>query len=475
MDGPSGEAAAPPKNFEHRACEEAIYRWWEDSGWFSPDALPEGVPHTDRRPFVIVMPPPNVTGGLHMGHAIGTTIEDILVRFQRMRGRPTLWLPGTDHAGIATQLLVERALREEGLQRTDLTREQFLERVWAWKQSKGGYITQQLRRLGASADWSRERFTLSAEMSAAVVEAFVRLHQQGLVYRGSYMVNWSPALQTAVSDLEVEFHDERGTLYYFKYPVADGAPDAFLPVATTRPETILGDTAVCVHPNDTRYARFIGQQAVVPIVGRRIPVIADEYVDPEFGTGVLKITPAHDPNDYQIGKRHNLPALTVIGKDAAMTTEEAGGRYFGLDRFECRQRLWADMRAAGLVLKEEAHQTRVPRSQRGGEVIEPLISTQWFIRMKPLAERAIEAVRSGQIRILPERFEKIYYSWLEDVQDWCVSRQLWWGHRLPVYYVNGREDQWVVARSAEAAAQLARERYGADVRLEQDPDVLDTW
>lgn len=464
-----------PKTFDPSGVEASLYRWWEDSGFFKPhmDAARRGA-----KPFVMVMPPPNVTGGLHMGHAIGSTLEDMMARYHRMRGRPTLWLPGTDHAGIATQLLVERKLHEQGMRRADIGREAFLERVWAWKREKGDYITQQLRRLGASADWSRERFTLGSELSAAVSEAFVRLHEQGLVYRGDYMVNWSPALQTAVSDLEVEFAEETGTLYYFKYRVAgsDGAEDAspeHLPVATTRPETILGDTAVCVHPHDERYRHLVGREVVVPIIGRRIPVIADEYVDREFGTGVLKITPGHDVNDYELGKRHELPILTVLNKDGAVN--ELGGKYAGLDRFACRQALWSDMRARGLVLREEPHATRVPRSQRGGEIIEPLISTQWFVSTRPLAERALEAVRDGRIRIVPERFERVYYHWLENIQDWCISRQLWWGHRVPVYYVNGDRDAYIVARTEAEAMAVARDKYGDDVRLEQDPDVLDTW
>ncbi|KAF6005240.1 hypothetical protein F1559_003167 [Cyanidiococcus yangmingshanensis] len=469
------EHGSMPKNFDPATAEESIYAWWEASGFFSPK---ERKIDKAVRPFVIVMPPPNVTGGLHMGHAIGTTIEDILIRFHRMKGRPALWLPGTDHAGIATQLLVERALNAEGKSRTEIGRDAFLEHVWQWKNEKGGYITKQLRKLGASADWKREKFTLSPEHSQAVTEAFVRLHDAGLIYRGSYMVNWSPALQTAVSDLEVEFSEEPGKLFFFKYPLAEqsGETAAFLPVATTRPETILGDTALCVHPNDTRYQKYIGMHALVPFVGRRIPIIADDHVDPEFGTGVLKITPGHDRNDHEIGRMHELPIVTVIGKDGRIipySGEDA--RYVGLDRFECRERLWADLQRDGLAIRTESRTMRVPRSQRGGEIIEPLVSTQWFVRVKPLAEKALEAVRQRRIRILPERFEKIYFHWLENIEDWCISRQLWWGHRIPVYYLNGDEGCYFVARDIEEARGKAFAAGKNDFILEQDPDVLDTW
>jgi len=466
---------AMPKNFDPAAHEERIYSWWEAAGFFSP--RDEGVGDIEK-PFVIVMPPPNVTGGLHMGHAIGTTIEDILIRFHRMRGRPTLWLPGTDHAGIATQLLVERALTASGKSRSEIGREAFVEMVWKWKQEKGGYITKQLRRLGASADWNREKFTLSPEMSAAVAEAFVRLYDAGLIYRGTYMVNWSPALQTAVSDLEVEFSEEKGKLYLFKYMLAEpgSEEDAFLPVATTRPETILGDTALCVHPSDGRFQKYIGMHAIVPFVHRRIPIVADARVDPSFGTGVLKITPGHDRMDYEIGKTHNLPVITVIGKDGRIVPySETDARFVGLDRFLCRERIWADLQSTGQAIEVREHTTRVPRSQRGGEIIEPLVSTQWFVRTRPLAEKALAAVREGQIRILPERFEKIYYHWLENIEEWCISRQLWWGHRIPVYYINGDQENYVVARNVEEARERVRAMTVGDFTLEQDPDVLDTW
>ena len=417
------------------------------------------------------MPPPNVTGYLHMGHAMFVALQDIMARFHRMRGKATLWLPGTDHAGIATQLLVERDLIKNGLSRQALGREKFLERVWQWKEEKGGYISGQMKRLGASADWSRERFTLEPDMSDSVTEAFIRMYEKGLVYKGDYLVNWSPNLQTAVSDLEVEYAEEVGKLYQFKYPLSDGS--GFIPVATTRPETILGDTAVCVHPEDDRYKAFIGKTVRVPMTDRDIPIIADEYVDREFGTGALKVTPAHDANDYELGKKHNLPLINIMNKDASIN--EKGGVYNGLDRFECREKLWKDMEAAGMTIKVDPHTQRVPRSQRGGEVIEPMVSGQWFVKMDNMADRAVKAVRNKEIAIIPERFEKTWYGWLENIHDWCISRQLWWGHRIPAYYVDGSTTEYVIARSLEEAHEKATKKYGKAVDLKQDDDVLDTW
>ncbi|BBN03099.1 valyl-tRNA synthetase [Marchantia polymorpha subsp. ruderalis] len=459
-----------PKTFEF-SSEERLYNWWESHGYFRPDS------NQDGEPFVMSMPPPNVTGALHMGHAMFVTLQDIMTRHYRMRGRPTLWLPGTDHAGIATQLVVEKLLASEGVKRADLGREEFEKRVWEWKRTYGGRITNQLRRLGASCDWERERFTLDEKLSSAVVEAFVRLHEKGLIYRGSYMVNWSPNLQTAVSDLEVEYSEEPGTLYFFKYPVAGGNAEDYLPVATTRPETVLGDTAVAVHPLDQRYAKFVGKMAVVPMSGgREIPIIADEYVDREFGTGALKITPGHDPNDYAIGQKTGLPIINIMNKDG--TLNENAGKYSGLDRFVARKQLWADLESIGLTIKKEAHTQRVPRSQRGGEVVEPLVSKQWFVTTGPLAEKALHVLESGELRIIPDRFEKIYVQWLTNIKDWCVSRQLWWGHRIPVWYVrgiDGAEEKYFVAYSEDDAYIKARAVYGDVVKLEQDPDVLDTW
>ncbi|KAL4451165.1 hypothetical protein ABPG77_009237 [Micractinium sp. CCAP 211/92] len=473
--GPSSQRKELPKNFDPAASEEGLYQWWESSGYFKPDESAPG------QPYVISMPPPNVTGKLHMGHAMFASLQDIMTRYQRMRGRPTLWLPGTDHAGIATQMVVEKQLAAQGRDRRAMGREAFEAEVWAWKAQYGGFITQQLRRLGASCDWSRERFTLDSGLSEAVLEAFVRLHEKGLIYRGSYMVNWSPGLQTAVSDLEVEYSEEPGTLYYFKYPVADS--DEHLPVATTRPETILGDTAVAVHPEDERYKHLVGREAVVPMSGgRRIKIIADEYVDREFGTGALKITPGHDVNDYEIGKRFNLETINIMNDDG--TLNAAAGAYAGLDRFAARKQLWADMEAEGLVIKQEPYQMRVPRSQRGGEIVEPLVREQWFVRMEPLAKPALESVANGDIRILPERFEKVYNFWLENIKDWCISRQLWWGHRIPVWYVFDSEeaataasssDRYLVAKSEAAAREQAVKQYGEGVVLKQESDVLDTW
>lgn len=464
-----------PKNFDPVASEEKLYNWWEARGYFRPDDSAPGEPYT------ISMPPPNVTGKLHMGHAMFATLQDIMVRYQRMRGRPTLWLPGTDHAGIATQMVVEKQLAAEGRDRRSLGREAFEAEVWKWKGQYGGFITQQLRRLGASCDWEKERFTLDQGLSEAVLEAFVRLHEEGLIYRGSYLVNWSPNMQTAVSDLEVEYSEEAGTLYYFKYPVADC--EEHLPVATTRPETILGDTAVAVHPEDPRYAHLVGREAVVPMSGgRRIRIIADSYVDREFGTGALKITPGHDVNDYEIGKRVGLDTINIMNDDGTLNGN--AGAYAGLDRFEARKKLWADMEGAGLVLKSEPYTMRVPRSQRGGEIVEPLVREQWFVSMEPLAKPALEAVRSGDIRILPDRFEKVYNFWLDNIKDWCISRQLWWGHRIPVWYVFDSAEEaegasasprYVVAKNEEAARAQAQEKYGPSVVLKQESDVLDTW
>ncbi len=454
-----------PKTYDFASTEERLYLWWEKNGWFKPECRP-----ADAEPFVISIPPPNVTGELHMGHAMFVALEDLMIRHARMGGKAALWVPGTDHAGIATQLQVEKMLRASGTSRQEIGREEFLDATWEWKDKYGGRIVRQLRGLGASCDWDRQRFTMDDGLSEAVLEAFVRLYRMGLIYRGERLVNWSPGLQTAVSDLEVEYSDEEALLYYFTYPIDGGGG---IPVATTRPETILGDTAVAVHPEDERYGQYIGRMARVPILNREIPVIADAYVDREFGTGALKITPGHDHNDFEIGQRHGLPLVNVMNKDATMN--EQAGPYAGLTREDCRGRLWADMEAAGLTLKTEPYVRQTPRSQRGGEIIEPLLSKQWFVDVEPMAKMALEAVRSGRIRIVPERFGKVWENWLTQIRPWCISRQLWWGHRIPVYYVNGDEAQLVVARTEEEAYALARQHYGEEVVLEQDPDVLDTW
>ncbi len=447
-----------PKTFDFAEAEPRIYRWWQQNGWFKPEA------HPDAEPFVISIPPPNVTGALHNGHAMFVSLEDLMIRYERMRGRAALWVPGSDHAGIATQLQVENMLREQGTSREEVGREEFLRRTWEWKRKYGGRIAEQLRRLGASCDWDRERFTLDEGLSRAVREAFVTLWEQGLIYRGLRLINWSPGLQTAVSDLEVEREEEQGHLYYFNYPLEDGGG---IPVATTRPETILGDTAVAVHPDDDRYRRFIGRRALVPMLNRPIPVIADEYVDREFGTGALKITPGHDPADYEIGQRHGLEVVNIMNKDA--TLNENAGPYAGLDRFVAREKLWADMEQAGMTLRVEPYRHAVPRSQRGGEVVEPLVSRQWFVKIQPLAEKAIEAVRDGRITIVPPHFERVYFNWLENIEDWCISRQLWWGHRIPAWHC---ADCGEIAVSRETPTVCARCGSAA---IKQDPDVLDTW
>lgn len=457
-----------PTKYDFKPIEKRIYKMWEDRGYFKPKNDPNLADHDPSiKPYVISIPPPNVTGKLHLGHAMFVSMEDLMIRYNRMLGVPTLWVPGTDHAGIATQLQVERTLRAEGTSREEIGRQAFLDRTWEWKDEFGGHITRQIRRLGASCDWSRERFTLDEGLSRAVREAFVLLYEKGLVYRGPRLINWSPGLKTAVSDLEVEYHEEVGKLYYFKYQIVGGSEEDFIPVATTRPETILGDTAVAVHPKDQRYIKYVGKKALVPILKREIPVIADDYVDLEFGTGALKITPGHDPNDFEIGERHGLDIISIL--DESVRVNEYGGPYQGQDRFECRKNLWEDMKAVGLVIKEEEYIHQVPRSQRGGEIIEPMVSTQWFVKMEPLAKPAINAVREGRIQIIPERFEKVYYNWLENIQDWCISRQLWWGHRIPVWYC---QDCPGITVSREDPSVC---EYCGSMNIFQDPDVLDTW
>jgi valyl-tRNA synthetase len=446
------------KNFDFQTREKALYDWWEESGYFKPE-----VAAPDAEPYVIAIPPPNVTGALHLGHAMFVSVEDLMIRHARMLGKAALWIPGTDHAGIATQLQVEKLLRSEGTSREEVGREEFLRRTWEWKAKYGGEIQNQLRLLGASCDWERERFTLDEGLSQAVIEAFVTLHEQGLIYRGTRLINWSPGLKTAVSDLEVENKDipeSEGRLYFFRYQVEGGE---FIPVATTRPETILADTAVAVHPDDPRYQHLIGKTAYVPMLKRPIPVIADDYVDMEFGTGALKITPGHDFNDYEVGQRHGLPIISAMNRDASMNAE--AGPYQGLDRFECRKRLWADMEAEGLTIEAKPYAMTVPISQRGGEIVEPMLSEQWFVSIQPLADKAIAAVRGGQIKIVPERFEKVYFHWLENIQDWCISRQLWWGHRIPAWYHQETGEIRVLRQGPPDASGL----------WVQDPDVLDTW
>ncbi len=443
-----------PKNVEHK-----WYQIWEEKGYFSGDHNPDG------KPFCIVMPPPNVTGQLHMGHAMDETLQDILTRFRRMQGYHTLWLPGTDHAGIATQAKVEEALAKEGTNKYEIGREAFLERTWEWKDRYHGRITDQLRALGSSCDWERERFTLDSGCSDAVQEVFVKLYNEGLIYKGSYIINWCPKCQTTISDIEVEHSDQTGHLWYFRYPYADGS--GYVVIATTRPETMLGDTAVAVNPNDPRYKDCIGKTLLLPIVNREIPIIADDYVDLEFGTGAVKITPSHDPNDFEIGLRHNLPSISVIGKDAKMTAE--AGKYEGFDRYECREALVKEMESLGLLEKIEELQHAVGECYRCGSTIEPLVSPQWFVKMAPLAKPAMEAVQKGDIRFVPERFSKIYLGWLENIRDWCISRQLWWGHRIPVWYCDDCGETICQKETPHTCPKCGSSH------LTQDPDVLDTW
>jgi valyl-tRNA synthetase len=450
------------KVYSPAAIEQRLYQHWEAAGYFAPRPA--------ARSYCIVIPPPNVTGTLHMGHAFQDTVMDALIRLHRMRGEQTLWQVGTDHAGIATQMVVERQLDAEGKRRTDLTRDAFIERVWAWKQQSGSTIVQQLRRLGASVDWSRERFTMDPELSRAVTEAFVRLHQEGLIYRGQRLVNWDPVLGTALSDLEVLSEEEDGYLWHVRYPLADGAGEVV--VATTRPETMLGDAAVAVHPDDERYRALIGRKVLLPLAAREIPIIADSYVDPAFGTGCLKITPAHDFNDYAIGTRHGLPLINIFTPDARLN-DNAPAHLRGLDRFQARERIVAELDAAGLLERIEPHKLTIPRGGRSGAVIEPYLTDQWYVRIAPLAAPAIAAVESGRVRFVPENWDKTFYQWMRNIQDWCISRQLWWGHRIPAWYDEGGEIY--VARSAAEAQAQARARHGREVPLRQDDDVLDTW
>ncbi len=458
--GAGARAMSMDKAYRPGDIEMKHYRRWRENGWFEPAG--------DGDSYCIMIPPPNVTGTLHMGHAFQDTIMDALTRYHRMCGRRTLWQPGMDHAGIATQMVVERQLNAEGLTRHDLGREAFVERVWQWKAESGGTISEQLARLGASVDWSRERFTMDEGLSEAVTEVFVRLYDEGLIYRGKRLVNWDPVLHTALSDLEVLSEEESGHLWHFRYPLADG--DGHVTVATTRPETMLGDTAVAVHPEDERYRHLVGKEVLLPLAERRIPVIADEYVDPEFGSGCVKITPAHDFNDYEIGQRHGLEIINVLTDDARMN-DAVPTAYRDLDRFEARERVVADMDAAGLLAKTDDHKLMVPRGDRTGAVVEPYLTDQWYVAIEPLAKPAIRAVEQGDIRFVPANWDKTYYDWMHKIQDWCISRQLWWGHRIPAWY-DAAGKLYVGRNEAEV-----REKHGLDASLPlaQDEDVLDTW
>jgi len=448
------------KTYDPHAIEQHWYETWEKEGHFKPSG--EGAP------YCIMIPPPNVTGSLHMGHAFQDTLMDALTRYHRMRGDNTLWQPGTDHAGIATQMVVERQLNEEDVTRHDVGRDAFIERIWEWKKESGGTITQQLRRMGSSLDWSRERFTMDEGLSTAVKETFVRLHEEGLIYRGKRLVNWDPVLHTAVSDLEVVSEEEAGHLWHMRYPLTDGS--GHLVVATTRPETMLGDSAVAVHPDDERYQSLVGKTITLPLTNREIPIIADDYVDPEFGSGCVKITPAHDFNDYDVGKRHDLPIINIFTVDACINGEVTSN-YRGLDRYEARKRIVADLEEQGLMEKIEDHRLMVPRGDRSGSVVEPYLTDQWFVKVAPLAGPAIKAVENGDIKFVPDNWKNTYFEWMRNIQDWCISRQIWWGHRIPAWY-DDAGNIYVGRDEAEA-----REKNGLDdsLALRQDDDVLDTW
>jgi len=469
--------SAMPKTYDPHSVERRLYDWWEAQGYFKPRMV------ADHESFVISMPPPNVTGALHLGHAITAALEDLMIRYHRMKGDPTLWVPGADHAGIATQNVVERELAKEGLTRYDIGREAFILKCWEWKEKSHRRITEQHRRLGVSCDWDRERFTLDEGLSHAVRTAFVRLYDKGLIYRGTYLVNWCPRCESAISDLEVIHQDHATKLWYVRYPLvndswtgprapwgsgrwAEGATE-FIEVATTRPETILGDSAVAVHPTDSPYSELEGRTAVLPALNRPISIIADEVVDPEFGTGAVKVTPAHDPTDYEMGLRHDLAQIDVMTDTGRMN--EAAGPYAGQERHQCRDNLVADLEKEGLLVKIEDYRHALGHCQRCSTVVEPRISTQWFVKTQPLAEPAIRAVREGRIRIIPERFAKVYYNWLENIRDWCISRQLWWGHRIPVWYCADCDELTVSVQDRSACAHCGSEN------IRQDEDVLDTW
>ena len=448
------------RSYQPQDIEQRAYERWEKNGYFAPQG--------DGKPYCIMIPPPNVTGTLHMGHAFQDTIMDALTRYKRMTGCRALWQPGMDHAGIATQMVVERLLNSEGTSRRDLGREKFVERVWDWKEHSGGKIEQQLRRMGASLDWSRDRFTMDDGLSEAVTEVFVKLHEEGLIYRGKRLVNWDPVLHTALSDLEVLSEDEAGHLWHFRYPLASG--DGYLVVATTRPETMLGDSAVAVHPDDERYTDLVGQEVILPIVGRHIPIIADDYVEAEFGTGCVKITPAHDFNDYDIGKRHDLAMHNILTDDASLN-EDVPEAYRGLDRFDARKKVVAEFKALGLLDKIEDYTVKIPRGDRSGAVVEPYLTDQWYVKIEPLAKPAIEAVETGKIKFVPENWSKTYFDWMYNIQDWCISRQLWWGHRIPAWY----DDKGNVYVGYSEEDVRAKHGINGETPLSQDEDVLDTW
>jgi len=447
------------KTYDPNQVEERLYKKWMDNDYF------HAVIDKEKEPYTIVIPPPNITGQLHMGHALDNTLQDILIRWKRMQGYSTLWLPGTDHASIATEAKIVEAMAKEGITKEAIGREKFLERAWEWKKLYGGRIVEQLKKLGSSCDWKRERFTMDEGLSDAVKEVFIRLYDKKLIYRGERIINWCPKCNTSISDAEVEYEEKEGSFWHIKYPVKDS--NEFIVVATTRPETMLGDTAVAVNPEDERYKHLLGKMVILPLINREIPIIADSYVDKEFGTGAVKITPAHDPNDFEVGLRHDLPQIKVMNDDATMN--ENARQYQGMDRYEARKQIIEDLRNMDLLLKIQPHNHNVGTCYRCSTVIEPMISKQWFVHMKPLAEPAIEAVRNGTIKFVPERFAKIYFNWMENIQDWCISRQLWWGHRIPAYYCQNCGKLVVAAQMPDVCPDCGATKF------EQDPDTLDTW
>lgn len=447
------------KVYDPKQVEDKTYRFWVEKRYFHAE------PNPKKKPYTIVIPPPNITGQLHLGHALDCTLQDSIIRFKRMQGYEALWLPGTDHASIATEAKIVEAMRKEGVTKDDLGREGFLERAWEWKKTYGGKIVEQLKKMGSSCDWERERFTLDEGCSEAVKEVFVRLYEKGLIYRGERIINWCPHCLTSISDAEVEYEEHDGHFWHIRYPLSDGS--GYLEIATTRPETLLGDTALAVHPDDERYQALVGKTVILPLVGREIPIVADSYVEMDFGTGVVKITPAHDPNDFEVGLRHNLPVINVMNDDA--TINENGGKYRGMDRYECRKQIVADLEAEGFLIKVEDHKHNVGSCYRCSTTVEPRVSKQWFVKMGPLAGPAIEAVRSGETKFVPDRFSKIYYHWMENIKDWCISRQLWWGHRIPAWYCQDCGEVIVAKEEPHTCPKCGSKN------LQQDPDTLDTW
>ena len=448
------------KTYDPKGIEDRLYKKWEDNGYFHAKVNP------DKKPFTIVMPPPNVTGQLHMGHALDNTMQDILIRFKRMQGYSALWQPGTDHAAIATEVKVTEKLKEQGIDKKEIGREEFLKHAWAWKEEYGNRIVSQLKKMGSSADWDRERFTMDEGCSRAVKEVFVRLYDKGYIYKGSRIINWCPVCKTSISDAEVIHEEQDGYFWHINYPVV-GEPGRFVEIATTRPETLLGDTAVAVNPDDERYTDIVGKMLELPLTDRQIPVIADPYVDKEFGTGCVKITPAHDPNDFEVGKRHNLEEINILNDDA--TINELGGKYAGMDRYEARKQMVADLDALGLLVKVVPHSHNVGTHDRCKTTVEPMIKPQWFVRMKEMGQAALDIIKTDELSFVPEQFDKTYIHWLENIRDWCISRQLWWGHRIPAYYC---KDCGKMTVSREAVCTCPK---CGSTNVEQDPDTLDTW